>query len=78
MSGLARGSTVTSRPGRSEASSPCDLSQKRKATSWVLPTWGEPSLLPFRSSGPLAERTTSEAPPEAAPAITLSFPCERT
>ena len=50
---------------------PCCSSQYRSATSWVLPNCGVAIFLPFRSAADVIPgRTTSAAPPEAAPAIT--------
>ncbi len=51
---------------------PCCFSQKRSATSWVLPSAGVASDLPL-SWGALVMPffTTREAPPEAAPEMIL-------
>ncbi len=56
----------------------CCLSQWRRATSWVLPSEGVASFCPLSWAGLLMLFfTTSAAPPEAAPEMTLiSFPLE--
>src|SRR5438477_4145448 len=66
---LSCGTTATSPPPAVVVFMPCDCSQERRATSWVLPNWGEAIFLPFRSAGVLIEGfTTSSAPPDDAPA----------
>jgi hypothetical protein len=53
---------------------PCCLSQYLKATSWVLPCPGVAIVVPLRSCGLLmSDDTTSDAPPEVAPLMTLTF-----
>ena len=48
---LACGRIATSPPPASSVSKPLSASQARSATSWVLPSCGVASVLPFRSLG---------------------------
>ena len=69
MSGLAVGTTCTS-PPCSRAFNPFSASQARRATSCVLPSWGEAIFLPAKSAGevmPLSGWTISNAPPLVEP-----------
>src|SRR6516164_9513571 len=66
------GLMATSPPPVGVVVSPCCLSQKRAATSWVLPSDGVASDLPLSWAAELMPPlTTSDAPPEAAPATIL-------
>jgi hypothetical protein len=69
----------TSPPPWGSVRRPCSRSQWRRATSWVLPSWGVASFLPRRSAGPEMEGlTTRAAPPEVAPAtMRTASPPER-
>src|SRR5581483_8431287 len=74
VSELDVGSTVTL-PPFSLALRPLDLSQARKATSWVLPSCGVATFLLTKSEGCLmlrSGRTMSSAPALAAPATMRS------
>ena len=74
MVALAWGRMVTSPlpplgPGKV---SPCFFSQVRRATSWVLPSWGVAMVLPLSCWGEvIEEETTRAAPPEVAPEMIL-------
>ncbi len=62
----------TSPPPVVVAVRPCCLSQYRRATSWVLPSDGVASFWPLSWEAlVMPALTTSDAPPEAAPAMTL-------
>ena len=50
VSALAWGLMETSPPPVVSVVRPCSASQVRRATSWVLPSWGEATILPFRSA----------------------------
>ena len=64
--------TVTDPVPSAATCSPCLFSQYFSATSWVLPSWGLATVLPSRSlTLVMSLATTNEAPPDAAPEITL-------
>src|SRR5579871_689113 len=74
---LSCGRIDTSPPPCALVLRPCDLSQERSETSCVLPSCGVAIFLPLRSATLLIEDlTTSDAPPEVAPAMILTAePC---
>src|SRR5438270_10515043 len=47
---LSWGRICTSPPPSGVVFRPCFLSHWRRATSWVLPSWGDASFLPLRSA----------------------------
>ena len=66
---LSWGFTETSPVPSAFAVRPCCLSQKRSATSWVLPFCGLARVLPFSCAAEVMSGfTTSSAPPVVAPA----------
>src|SRR5438132_3447382 len=71
-------SMLTSWPPLMLVLRPCWESHVRSATSWVLPSCGDASVLPLRSEGKpldaIDELTTSPAPPSAAPATMTTPP----
>ena len=65
---LSCGRICTSPPPVVSVLSPFFFSQVRSATSWVLPSWGDATVLPLRSAALLIDGlTTKYAPPEAEP-----------
>ena len=66
---LSWGTIFTSPPPWVSVLRPWERNQARAATSCVLPSWGVATFWPFRSAAELmVGLTTSEAPPEVAPA----------
>ena len=65
---LSWGRMDTSPPPVVSVLRPCDFSQVRSATSWVLPSCGDATTLPLRSAALLIDLlTTKYAPPDAEP-----------
>src|SRR3954465_9581405 len=65
---LSCGRMETSPPPVVSVLRPFDFSHVRSATSWVLPSCGDATLLPLRSAALLMDGlTTRYAPPDAAP-----------
>ena len=63
------GTILTSPPPFVSVARPFCFNQERSATSWVLPSDGDPTFLPLRSAAVLISGfTTRNAPPEAVPA----------
>ena len=67
------GRIVTSPPPAASTAKPWSASQVRSATSWVLPVCGLATILPSSCAGVVMPwATTSDAPPEVAPATMRS------
>ena len=67
---MSCGRICTSPPPSGVVFKPFVFSHARRATSWVLPSCGVASFLPFRSAALLMVGfTTRAAPPDVAPAM---------